>query len=204
VFASKGIERMPNAIPVRLVGMSGSLRGGSYSNSVLLTLREKFAGRADLRVFDLAPIPAFDESCEHDNSPTPVRTMLSSVAEADGLVLCAPEFNHGMPGVLKNALDWVSLSTSTSVLACKPVAIMTATRAMLGGPRCLEHMRTVLDAMMARVVVAREVIITSVHEKIRDGRLVDETSLTFASEAVDALLREIRLWKTVDTQPGFT
>jgi chromate reductase len=192
---------MPNATRARLIGMSGSLRTGSYSKAVLATLGEKFAGRADLRIYDLALIPAYDEDCEPDNLPAPVRELLSSIAEADGVVLCPPEFNHGMPGVLKNALDWASLSTS--VLASKPVAIMTATRAALGGPRCLEQMRVVLDAMMARVVVAREAIITSVHDKVRDGKLVDETSLESASAAVEALLREIELWKAAVIRPGF-
>jgi chromate reductase, NAD(P)H dehydrogenase (quinone) len=192
---------MANAARARLIGMSGSLRTGSHSVAVLSTLSEKFASRADLRIYDLEPIPPYDEDCEDDNLPAPVRELLSSIAEADGVVLCAPEFNHGMPGVLKNALDWASLSTS--VLTHKPVAIMTATRAALGGPRCLEQMRVVLDAMMARVIVAREVIITSVHDKIRDGKLVDETCLGFAAAAVEALLREIELWKAAEIRPGF-
>jgi chromate reductase len=192
---------MPNVTRARLIGMSGSLRTGSYSVAVLSTLSEKFAHQADLRIYDLEPIPPYDEDCAGDNLPAPVRELLSSITEADGVVLCAPEFNHGMPGVLKNALDWASLSTS--VLAHKPVAIMTATRAALGGPRCLEQMRVVLDAMMARVIVAREVIITSVHDKIRDGKLVDETCLGFASAAVEALLREIELCKAAEIRPGF-
>ena len=194
---------MPNATRARLIGMSGSLRTGSYSGAVLTTLGEKFANRADLRIYDLAAIPPYDEDCGSDNLPAPVRELLSAIAEADGVVLCPPEFNHGMPGVLKNALDWASPSTSASVLAYKPVAIMTATRAALGGARCLDHLRAVLGAMMARVILAPEVIITSVHDKVREGRLVDETSLGFASGAVETLLSEIQLWKSAETSKGF-
>jgi chromate reductase len=188
---------------VRLLAMSGSLRAGSYSNAVLATLGEFFASQADLQVYDLALIPAYREDSTDDEIPGPVEHLLSSIDRADGLVICAPEFNHSIPGVLKNALDWASPKASRSVMADKPVAIMTATRAALGGPRCLEHMRTILDAMMARVVVAREVIITSVHEKVRNGRLVDETSLGFACGATHVLLREIALGSSIDVHAGF-
>jgi len=183
----------------RLIGMSGSLRTGSYSNAVLATLREVFAGRAGLELRDLAPIPPYNQDFEGDKRPPPVKALLAVIAAADGVVLCAPEFNHSMPGVLKNALDWASRPAFTSVLARKPVAIMATSRGALGGARCLEHMRVALASMMARVVLAREVIITATAEKVRDGRLVDETSLGFACAAVDALLQEIRLRARADT-----
>jgi chromate reductase, NAD(P)H dehydrogenase (quinone) len=184
--------------PVRLIGMSGSLRSGSYSNAVLETLSEEFAGRADLQLYDLRPIPLYDQDFEGDKRPEPVKRLLAAISESDGLVLCAPEFNHSIPGVLKNALDWASRPAFTSVMAYKPVAIMATSRGALGGARCLEHMRVALDSMLSRVVLAREVTITSSADKIRDGRLVDETSLGFACAAVEALLREIRLWRMAD------
>jgi chromate reductase, NAD(P)H dehydrogenase (quinone) len=184
--------------PVRLIGMSGSLRSGSYSNAVLETLGEKFAGRADLTIYDLRPIPLYDQDFEGDKRPEPVKKLLAAIAVSDGLVLCAPEFNHSIPGVLKNALDWASRPAFTSIMAYKPVAIMATSRGPLGGARCLEHMRVALDSMLSRVVLAREVTITSTAEKVRDGRLVDETSLGFACGAVEALLHEIRLWRTAD------
>ena len=178
---------------VRLIGMSGSLRAASYSNAVLETLREKFAAIADLTVWDLSPIPLYNQDFEGDRRPAPVKTLLAAIDAADGLVLCAPEFNHSIPGVLKNALDWASRPAFTSVMAYKAVAIMATSRGALGGARCLEHMRVSLNSMMARVVLARECIITQTAEKIRDGRLVDETCLGFACGAVEELLREIRL-----------
>jgi chromate reductase, NAD(P)H dehydrogenase (quinone) len=189
---------MSDTRPVRLLGMTGSLRRGSYSNAVLETLREKFAGRADLSIADLEPIPLYNQDFEGDKRPPPVKALLAAITEADGLVLCAPEFNHSIPGVLKNALDWASRPAFTSVMAFKPVAIMATSRGALGGARCLEHMRVALDSMLARVTLAREVTITLCADKIRNGRLVDEASLGFACAAVEALLREIRLWRSAD------
>ncbi len=193
---------MPETMPSRLIGMSGSLRAGSYSTAVLETLREKFAGVADLTIWDLAPIPAYNQDFEGERRPVPVKALLAAIDEADGLVLCAPEFNHSIPGVLKNALDWASRPAFTSVMAHKPVAIMTTSQGPLGGARCLEHMRVTLASMLSRVVLAREVIITACADKVRDGRLVDETSCGFACGAVEALLREIRLWRTAEGAHG--
>jgi chromate reductase len=179
---------------VSLIGMSGSLRAGSFSNAILATLGEKFADRADLKVYDLAPIPAYNQDFEGDKRPPLVKQMLADIDAADGLVFCAPEFNHSIPGVLKNAIDWASRPAFTSVLAYKPVAIMATSRGPLGGARCLEHMKVALDSCLSRVTLAREVIITAAETRIKDGRLVDETCLGFSCGAVEALLHEIALW----------
>src|SRR5260221_14724337 len=173
----EGPRRMVEA---RLIAMSGSLRTGSFSNAILETMREKFAGRAEIQLYDLAPIPLYNQDFEGDKRPPVVKQMLADIAEADGMVLCAPEFNHSIPGVLKNAIDWASRPAFTSVMAYKPVAIMATSRGPLGGARCLEHMKGALDSMMSRIALAREVIISGTDNKIRDGRLVDETSLSFA------------------------
>src|SRR5689334_14187491 len=194
-FAMRGASSRRRAPLTRLIGMSGSLRSGSYSNAVLETLREKFSGRAEIVIWDLGTIPLYNQDFEGEKRPAPVKALLSAITESDGLVLCAPEFNHSIPGVLKNALDWASRPAFTSVMAYKPVAIMATSRGALGGARCLEHLRVALESMLSRVTLAREVIITSSADKIRDGRLVDEMSLGFACGAVEALLREIKLWR---------
>jgi chromate reductase len=191
---------MSDRLPV-LIGMSGSLRAGSYSNAVLATLREKFAGQAELQLYDLAPIPLYNQDYEGEKRPPIVKKLLADIAEADGLVLCAPEFNHSIPGVLKNAIDWASRPAFQSVLAYKHVALMATSRGPLGGARCLEHMRVALDSCLARIALAREVIITACETKIKDGRLVDETSLGFACGAVESLLREIAMWKAGEMKP---
>src|ERR1700747_745036 len=158
---------MSETTPARLLGMSGSLRSGSYSNAVLETLRDRFAGRADLRIYDLQSIPAYNQDFEGEKRPAPVKKLLSAIAESDGLVLCAPEFNHSIPGVLKNALHWAARPASPALMAYKPVAVMATSRGALGGARCLEHLRVALDSMLSRVALAREVIITACHEKVR-------------------------------------
>jgi len=191
---SNSLGDKPTMAKVRLIGMSGSLRAGSFSNAILATLRDHFAARADLQVYDLAPIPLYNQDFEGERRPPAVKQMLADIEAADGLVLCAPEFNHSIPGVLKNAIDWASRPAFASVLAYKPVAIMATSRGPLGGARCLEHMKVALDSCLSRVTLAREVIITAAETRIKDGRLVDEACLGFSCGAVEALLKEIALW----------
>jgi chromate reductase, NAD(P)H dehydrogenase (quinone) len=185
---------MTVAKTIRLLGMSGSLRTGSFSNAILQTLGEKFAGRANLRVYDLAPVPLYNQDFEGEKRPPVVKQFLADIEAADGLVFCAPEFNHSIPGVLKNAIDWASRPAYASVLAYKPVAIMATSRGPLGGARCLEHLKVSLDSCLSRIALARECIITAAETRIKDGRLVDETCLGFACGAVEALLNEIAVF----------
>src|SRR5258708_14612397 len=173
----EGPRRMVEA---RLIAMSGSLRAGSFSNAILETMCEKFAGRAEIQLYDLATLPLYNQDFEGDKRPPVVKQMLADIAAADGMVLCAPEFNHSIPGVLKNAIDWASRPAFTSVMAYKPVAIMATSRGPLGGARCLGHMRVALDSMMPLVTLASRAVIPGPEGKIREGRLVDEMSLGFA------------------------
>ena len=88
---------MSETTPARLLGMSGSLRSDSYSNAVLETLREKFEGRADLRIYDLQPIPAYNQDFEGERRPAPVKALLAAIAESEGLVLARPKSTTVFP-----------------------------------------------------------------------------------------------------------
>jgi chromate reductase, NAD(P)H dehydrogenase (quinone) len=106
--------------------------------------------------------------------------------------MISPEYNHGMSGVLKNALDWASRPYGRSTLMRKPVLTMTASPAFTGGVRAQQQMNETLVSIPARPILRPQIVIGSVHEKVRDGRLVDEAALSFALAGVDDLLEEIR------------
>ena len=180
---------------LRLLGLSGSLRRASNGTAVLRGLQDALAPKATLDIFSLHGLPLYNEDDDGEHAPESVRALRSAIETTDGVIMVSPEYNHGMSGVLKNALDWASRPAFTSVMAYKPVAIMATSRGALGGARCLEHLRVALDSMLSRVALAREVIITSSADKIRDARLIDETSLGFACGAVEALLHEIEMWR---------
>lgn len=178
--------------PIRLLGLSGSLRRHSYCTAVLRTLAETLPPAAEVELFGLAGIPLYDQDKDGEHAPEAVRALKAKIAASDGLIIVTPEYNYGIPGVLKNALDWASRPAYGSVLKGKPVAIASTSLAFTGGVRALAQLRETLAATLSRVVVGPDVVIAAVGEKINDGRLIDDGALRFTLDAVGALLDEIR------------
>jgi len=130
---------------------------------------------------------------EGDLLPQPVCALKSAIEQCDGLVLCSPEYNHGMSGVLKNALDWASRPGLASPLKNKPTLIMASSAGYTGGARAHAQLRETLASALARVVARPQVAIAGVMQKIVDGKLVDNLTIKFCIDAIDDLLSEIRL-----------
>ena len=180
-----------------LLGLSGSLRRASNSTAVLRGLQDALGFRTALDVFPLHAIPLYNEDDDAEHAPESVRALRSAIEASDGVIMISPEYNHGMSGVLKNALDWASRPYGRSVLKSKPVLTMTASPAFTGGVRAQQQMNETLASIPARPVLRPQIVIGGVHEKVRDGRLIDEAVLSFALAGVDDLLEEIRTARSV-------
>jgi len=176
----------------RLLGLSGSLRRASNSTAVLRGLQDALAPKARLDIFSLHGLPLYNEDEDGEHAPESVRALRSAIETTDGVIMVSPEYNHGMSGVLKNSLDWASRPYGSSVLRGKPVLTITASPAFTGGVRAQQQMNETLASIPARPVLRPQVVIGGVHEKVSDGRLVDEATLRFALAGVDDLLDEIR------------
>ena len=177
---------------LRLLGLSGSLRRASNSTAVLRGLQDALAPKARLDIFSLHGLPLYNEDEDGEHAPESVRALRSAIETTDGVIMVSPEYNHGMSGVLKNALDWASRPYGRSALRGKPVLTMTASPAFTGGVRAQQQMNETLASIPARPVLRPQIVIGGVHEKVSDGRLVDEATLRFAQAGVDDLLEEIR------------
>jgi chromate reductase, NAD(P)H dehydrogenase (quinone) len=175
----------------RLLGLSGSLRRASNSTAVLRGLQDALAPRVALNIFPLHGLPLYNEDDDAEHAPESVRALRSAIDTSDGVVMISPEYNHGMSGVLKNGLDWASRPYGRSALRDKPVLTMTASPAFTGGARAQQQMNETLASIPARLVRRPQIVIGGVHEKVRDGRLVDEAALRFALAGVDDLIEEI-------------
>ena len=171
----------------RLLGLSGSLRRTSNSTAVLRGLQDALGFRAALDIFLLHAIPLYNEDDDAEHAPESVRALRSAIEVSDAVIMISPEYNHGMSGVL-----WASRPYGRSVLKSKPVLTMTASPAFTGGVRAQQQMNETLASIPARHVLRPQIVIGGVHEKVRDGRLVDEAALRFALAGVDDLLDEIR------------
>ena len=180
-----------------LLGLSGSLRRASNSTAVLRGLQDALAPRAALNIFPLHGMPLYNEDDDAEHAPESVRALRSAIEASDGVIMISPEYNHGMSGVLKNALDWASRPYGRSALRSKPVLTMTASPAFTGGVRAQQQMNETLVSIPARPVLRPQIVIGGVHEKVRDGRLIDEAALSFALAGVDDLLEEIRAARLV-------
>jgi chromate reductase len=185
--------RSPSSAPVRLLGLSGSLRAGSHNTAVLHSLAGWLGGKAELVVHPLNDVPVYNADLDTTTPPPGVAALKQAIAAADGIVVCSPEYNYGMSGVMKNAIDWASRPGFKSPLKGKPVLVMTSSPGTAGGVRAQYQLREAFSATLARVVARPHVEIAGVAQKIVDGQLVDEPTRHFLLEGVDDLLAEIRL-----------
>jgi chromate reductase len=185
---------MPASAPnFRLLGISGSIRRESTNTIILRTLAEKLGAKASLTLFPLDDVPLYNSDLEGDHLPASVRALKDAIAAADGLILATPEYNHGMSGVLKNALDWASRPAFASPLKHKPALLMTNSAGYVGGARAHTQMHETLSSALARVVIRPQVVIAGVMQKITNGKLTDEATIRFCLDAIDDLLGEIAL-----------
>lgn len=179
--------------PTRLLGISGSIRSGSNCTAVLRSLQALLPGSASIELFALDEIPLYNADLDGATPPAAVAGLKEAISQADGLVVCSPEYNYGMPGVLKNAIDWASRPGFASPLKGKPVLVMTASPGTAGGVRAQAQIRDALAATLARPVVRQHVAIANVAAQISDGQLVHQPTLDFVKAALADLLAEIAL-----------
>jgi chromate reductase len=160
---------------MRVLGISGSLRRDSHNTALLRHAGELFeAEGAELEIYDgLRDIPPYDEDDDVENGPEAVARLRAAVAEADAVFFTTPEYNHSIPGALKNAIDWVSRPIASNPLRYKPVAVIGASTGMFGAVWAQAELRKVLGATGARVVDG-EVAVGHAHTRFdEDGRLND-------------------------------
>jgi chromate reductase len=159
---------------VKVLGLSGSLRAGSHNSKLLRAAGALLPGEAELVEFDgLKQIPPFDEDDEHDR-PDAVQELFDAVADADAVLISTPEYNHSIPGQLKNALDWLSRPLAESPLRNKPAAVVGASTGLFGAVWAQAEARKVLAAIGARVI-DRELPVGMADDAFHPhGPLVDE------------------------------
>jgi chromate reductase len=155
---------------MRILGITGSLRRGSYNHALLREAAERLPAGVELVEFEhLAEIPPYDADFEAQEPPA-VAELRAAMREADGVLVATPEYNHSIPGVLKNALDWASRPAGQSALTGTPAAVVGASTGMFGAVWAQAETRKVLGALGGRVIEA-ELPVARAAEIYRDGRL---------------------------------
>lgn len=158
---------------MRVLAISGSLRADSLNRRLLNAAGHELPSGVELEIYDgLADIPAYDQDAEH-RPPASVVALRNAVSSADVVLFSTPEYNHSIPGALKNALDWVSRPYRGSVFKGVPAAVLGAAPGMFGAVWAQAELRKVLDAMEARVVDREFPVGQAADAFGPDGRLKD-------------------------------
>jgi len=176
---------------VHLLGLAGSIRKASYTKALLENLALDMPEQVRLHIHPLNDLPLYNEDNDGDHPPEAAIALRAAIAAADGLVIATPEYNYGISGVLKNALDWASRPYGKAVLTGKPVVTMSASLAFTGGVRAQAQLHETLLATQSRLVVRYQTVIGEVHKKIVDGKLIDSTTQGFARAAIEDLIKMI-------------
>jgi len=171
-----------------ILGLSGSLRRDSYNTRLLRAIGTLLPDEVELVLFDrLKEIPPYSEDDEGVVPPA-VAALKAAIAEADGMILATPEYNGSIPGVLKNALDWVSRPPATTPLRDKPAAVVGASTGLFGAVWAQAELRKVLTTIGARVI-DRELPIGQAEDALgADGLPLDRDALEALSATLDELL----------------
>lgn len=161
----------------RLLFVPGSLRAASSSRALSRTLADRLSALAEIGIADPGRLPHYNaDVTDHPE----VEAFKAQVRAADGLVFVTPEYNYGVPGVLKNAIDWASRPAFESVFVGKPCFVITVSGGAMGGVRAQSHLKYILNGMLAHVFPTQEVVVPHANRKVEDGVFVDEIVLDFA------------------------
>jgi chromate reductase len=159
----------------KILGISGSLRRGSYNTRLLEAAAELLPEGVELELFEgLKEVPPYDEDDDVEPAPEPVAHLRETIAGADAVLIATPEYNSSIPGQLKNALDWASRPLMTNPVRFKPVAVAGASTGAFGAVWAQGELRKVLAAMGARVVEAEVAVGHAPTRFDEEGRLVDD------------------------------
>jgi chromate reductase len=174
---------------VKILGIAGSLREGSYNRSLLRAARELLPADVELAEFDIRGLPFYDGDVEAAGDPEPVVALKDAIREADALLIATPEYNRGVPGALKNAVDWASRPPLGSPLTGKPVAIIGASTGRGGTARAQEHLRSALEFSRAEVLEQPELLVPEAYLHFdQHGELADEGIRAELAELLDTLV----------------
>ncbi len=173
---------------VRIFGIAGSLRKASYNRAALRAAAELLPEGASLDPYELGDLPGFDQ--DREKSPPPeVADLKRRIRAADAILFVTPEYNYSVPGVLKNAIDWVSRPYGDNAFAGKAGAILGASVGTTGTARAQYHLRQILVTLDVHVLNKPEVMIGAAHKRFDEsGKLVDETSRKLLRELLEALV----------------
>jgi chromate reductase, NAD(P)H dehydrogenase (quinone) len=185
---------MAHEAPLHFVVMVGSLRKASFNAAIARALPTLAPDGVTITPLgSVGDFPHYNHDVQLQGFPTGVLAMAEAIEKADGLIIVTPENNHSMPGVLKNAIDWLSRLPNQPFTG-KPVAIESGSTGLYGGVRSQLHLRQVLVSIDARILNKPDVIVPQIQTKVdaSTGELTDPATRGFIADQLKTLAAFIR------------
>ena len=177
--------------PIKLVAFCGSLRQASFNRIALNAFIERLPSGISVSTIEIGDWPLYNADVQAKGFPDKVQAAHKVMLEADGIAIATPEYNYGISGVLKNAIDWLSRMTPQP-FAAKPVAMFGASGGVLGTARAQYQLRQTLVFLDGRPLNKPEVMIGGAANRFADGKLTDETALKLLGDLGGALSLAVR------------
>jgi len=163
---------------MKILGISGSLREGSFNTALLKTAKHFSNSSIQFEIISIGNIPLYNEGVDEVNLPEEVSWLIKSIESADAILFSTPEYNHCIPGVLKNAIDWASRPAFDSSLKLKPCGILAASKSPVGGARAQASLKNILSSTLSPVFPSIEYLLPNAHEMFNtEAELTNQTAL---------------------------
>lgn len=170
------------------IAFSGSLRKDSFNTNLAKAAIALAPEDMKIELVDISTFPLFNQDKESTDYPEVAATIKNKVLASDGVIFVTPEYNRSIPGVLKNAIDWISRPWGTNPFAGKPALVMSASGGSLSGGLANYHLKQVLLFLDTKIVGQPEFFLGAAHEKFNaEGELTDETTKEHMRKALEAL-----------------
>lgn len=182
---------------MKLSILVGSLQKESVNKKLAAFIQSRYAERAEIEILPIEKLPMYNQDDELD-PPAIVKEVKQKIKDSDGVLMITPEYNHSIPGVLKNAIDW--FSRVDKVMVKKPVMIAGASPGLLGTARAQMHLRQILNSpgIAAFTLPGNEIFISSSHQKFdEDGNVTDEPTVQFIDSVMDNFVDWINKTETL-------
>src|SRR6186713_20008 len=185
---------------IQLVGMSGSLRKGSYNTMLLKAAAQLLPADVSMDIVSIEDIPLYNADLDlpaAKQRPEVVDHFRKMLTDADGILISSPEYNYSIPGGLKNAIDWASRGEDSPLLR-KPVAVIGATTGLWGTVRMQMSFHNIFLFLDMKPVYKPEVLVAQAEKKFdKNGNLIDEMSKKLLKQKLEALKEMIQLQSQV-------
>jgi chromate reductase len=149
---------------MKILGISGSLRKGSYNTALLSSIKHFLNSDVQLEMHNIGNIPLYNEDVGEANMPKEVTLLIKTIESSDAILFSTPEYNHCVSGALKNAIDWSSRPAFDSSLKLKPCGILAASKSPVGGARAQASLKNILSSTLSPVFPSIEYLLPDAHE----------------------------------------